>query len=222
MKRTYLYVFAGIIIIVLLVALFLSQKMEQPDLPEQSSIQGSEKLQSGANIEQQNNEVDEEIISESTENLDGAEKNNNDAEKPGTGSSQEVVSKKSGSENFTAQSEEKKKGISLKIAVVGKEKRLLFGPAEVIVKENNLWGATALGALDAAGLSYEMSPKFPDLVIAVAGQRNQGQSGWMYKVNDQSPLVAASKKVVKEGDRVIWWYSTSINDPPPEWSGLKN
>jgi len=66
-----------------------------------------------------------------------------------------------------------------------------------------------------------MSSRFPDLVVAVAGQRNKGQSGWMYKVNDEVPLVAASKRKLQEGDRVIWWYSTSISNPPPEWNSLK-
>jgi hypothetical protein len=106
------------------------------------------------------------------------------------------------------------------VAVVGKDGELLFGPAEVKISPENPWGATALGALEATGLPYALSPRFPDLVEAIAGQRNQGLSGWMYQVNGEVPMVAASRKPVKPGDRVIWWYSQDLSQPPPRWEEL--
>ncbi len=76
---------------------------------------------------------------------------------------------------------------------------------------------TALGALEATGVSYEVSKRWPDFVETIAGQRNKGQAGWLYKVNEEVPLVAAGKKQLAAGDRVIWWYSRSINNPAPVW-----
>lgn len=106
------------------------------------------------------------------------------------------------------------------VAVVGKDGELLFGPAEVEIAKESTWGATALGALEATGLPYTMSARFPDLVEAIAGQRNRGLSGWMYKVNEEVPMVAAAKKRVQQGDRVIWWYSQDMNQAPPRWEEL--
>ena len=106
------------------------------------------------------------------------------------------------------------------VAVVGREGELLFGPAEVSLASDNPWGATALGALEATGLPYELSSRFPELVEAVAGQRNQGASGWMYQVNGEVPMVAAGRKTVAPGDRIIWWYSRDLGQAPPTWEEL--
>jgi len=110
--------------------------------------------------------------------------------------------------------------VLVNIAVMGKNEELLYGPGMVKLSKNNPWGATALGALEATGLPYDVSKRFPDFVEAVAGLRNKGQAGWLYKVNDEVPLVAADKKLVTANDRVIWWYSSSINDTPPNWEEL--
>jgi hypothetical protein len=106
------------------------------------------------------------------------------------------------------------------VAVVGREGELLFGPAEVSIAPDNPWGATALGALEATGLPYQLSARFPELVEAVAGQRNQGASGWMYQVNGEVPMAPAGKKTVAPGDRIIWWYSRDLGQAPPTWEEL--
>lgn len=111
-------------------------------------------------------------------------------------------------------------GVAVGIAVVGKDNELLYGPAEVRITEENRWGVTALGALDATGLRYTVSARYPDFVDSIAGQYNHGQSGWMYKVNDETPLVAAAKKPLNREDKVIWWYSKGMNVPPPAWDEL--
>jgi len=110
--------------------------------------------------------------------------------------------------------------IPVNIAVIGKNGELLYGPGTVKLFKNNPRGVTAMGALEATGLPYDVSSRFPDFVEAVAGLRNKGQAGWLYKVNDEVPLVAADKKQVTANDRVIWWYSGSINDAPPSWDEL--
>jgi len=112
--------------------------------------------------------------------------------------------------------------VTVNIAVVGKNRELLYGPGPVKLLKNNPWGLTALGVLDATGLPYDISKRFPDFVEAIAGLRNKGQSGWLYKVNGEVPPVAADKKPVAANDRVIWWYSSSINETPPTWEELIN
>ena len=56
---------------------------------------------------------------------------------------------------------------------------MLFGPSSVKLKEKEGWGVTALGALEATGVSYEVSKRWPDFVETIAGQRNKGQAGWL-------------------------------------------
>lgn len=110
--------------------------------------------------------------------------------------------------------------VTINIAVVGKNGELLFGPSGVKAPKGSSGNASPLGALDATGLTYDMSSRTPGLVEAIGGQRNKGQGGWMYKVNEEIPLIAAEKKKLSEGDRVIWWYSNAIDAPPPEWDAL--
>lgn len=107
------------------------------------------------------------------------------------------------------------------IAVVGKSGERLFGPDYVQVSAEGRWGLTALGALDATGLDYKMSNRWEGFVEEIAGQANEGMSGWMYKVNDTLPVVAAKDYVIKAGDRVIWWYSTDMSSSGPTWEDLQ-
>ena len=114
----------------------------------------------------------------------------------------------------------KEDGCTIGIAVVGMNGELLYGPGNVTVTRKNIWEVTALGALDATGLPYTMSTRWPGFVEAVARQPNKGQAGWMYKVNNEIPMAAADQKPVKAGDKVIWWYSKSMGDPTPDWDDL--
>lgn len=111
-------------------------------------------------------------------------------------------------------------GIAVWVAVVGKNGELIFPPSQVKVKKGGRWGLTALGALEATGLPYTTKPTWPDFVESIAGQANYQMSGWMYAVNGEVPMHMASKHPVKAGDRVIWWYSTSMDKPPPRWEDL--
>jgi hypothetical protein len=111
-------------------------------------------------------------------------------------------------------------GCRVGVAVVGMDGELLFGPAYVVVKKDNKWGQTALGALEATGLPYTTKPFWPDFVESICGQSNQGTSGWMYMVNGEVPMHMADKHPVKDGDKVIWWYSRSMDQPPPRWDEL--
>lgn len=111
-------------------------------------------------------------------------------------------------------------GCKVGIAVVGENGEFLFGPAQVIVKKDNKWGITAMGALDATGIPYAMKPTWPDFVDSISGQACRGVAGWMYDVNGDVPMHMADKHPVKTGDKVIWWYSKSMDQPIPQWNDL--
>ncbi|MGQ9512951.1 S-layer homology domain-containing protein [Thermodesulfitimonas sp.] len=107
------------------------------------------------------------------------------------------------------------------LAVVGMNGELLFGPAYVAVTPGNRWGLTSLGLLDASGLPYHTSEwAWGILVDAIAGQANSRMAGWMYAVNGQIPMVGPEKYSLKDGDRVIWYYSKSMEQQPPKWEDL--
>ncbi len=231
MKRFSIFAFIAVLLLVLLVPLISAERGDRHG----SSGQISTKLEQQETEQRESPRVSPEVDLSSEDQPSGSSSSkvsSKDSNEKNRGNEGEVskFSSKSSTESTTESASskesrdaknEEKQGITVGVAVLGKESELLFGPAEVVIREDSIWGFTALGALDATGLDYEMSSRFPDLVVAVAGQRNKGQSGWMYKVNDEVPLVAASKRKLQEGDRVIWWYSTSISNPPPEWNSLK-
>jgi hypothetical protein len=106
------------------------------------------------------------------------------------------------------------------VAVVGKSSELLFGPAYVVVSEQDRWGLTALGALEATGLPYRVSQQWEGFVEEIAGQANEGLSGWCYAVNDVMPTVSAHQYILNNGDRVVWFYNHNFSTPVPKWEDL--
>ncbi len=114
------------------------------------------------------------------------------------------------------------KSISVGLAVVGLNDEILLGPINVTVDETNEWGLTALGALDASGISYNASKwSYGYLVDYIDGLANSGLSGWMYVVNDQVPGEGADKRNIKKNDKIIFYFSTSMEQAPPKWDELK-
>ncbi|NHM27600.1 DUF4430 domain-containing protein [Desulfofundulus sp. TPOSR] len=111
--------------------------------------------------------------------------------------------------------------VTVGMAVVGMNNELLFGPSYVTVTKDNQWGLTALGALDASGVPYHTSTwSWGILVDEIAGQANSGMAGWMYTVNGQVPSYGPEKYNIKEGDRIIFYYSKSMDQQPPKWDDL--
>jgi hypothetical protein len=108
------------------------------------------------------------------------------------------------------------------LAVVGSDSELLFEPSYIAVDKANEWGLTALGALDASGLSYETSSwSYGYLVYSIEGLANSGLSGWMFTINGVSPGVGADKYAIKNNDKIIFYYSESMDQKPPVWNDLK-
>lgn len=106
-------------------------------------------------------------------------------------------------------------------AVVGMNGELLSGPSYVTVNDTNKWGFSALGALDASGISYHASSwSYGILVDSIGGQANSGMAGWMYAVNGQLAGVGPEKYTIKNDDKIIWYYSKSMDQQPPKWDDL--
>lgn len=73
-------------------------------------------------------------------------------------------------------------------------------------------GATVYDALCALGLSVNAhGSSYGTYVAAIGGLAEKqygGTSGWMYSVNDSTPMTACSNYVLSNGDNVVWYYVT--------------
>ncbi len=73
-------------------------------------------------------------------------------------------------------------------------------------------GATVYDALCALGLSVNAhGSSYGTYVSAIGGLAEKqygGTSGWMYSVNDSTPMTACSNYVLSNGDNVVWYYVT--------------
>ena len=94
----------------------------------------------------------------------------------------------------------------VKVRIEGKT-ATIFGTSEptVVVSDEN-----ALGALEAASVIgefyYHVNPG--PFVNQIGRYPGIGFSGWSYKVNGVSPPVGANQAPVKNGDTVLWYWTT--------------
>lgn len=112
-----------------------------------------------------------------------------------------------------------RQGIKVGFAVVGKGGEVVT-KGDVVIADDNRWGNTPLGALAASGVQHELSKLYKGFVDSIVGQKNEGLSGWMFSVNGKAPMSAATSCQVSEGDKVVWYYSVSIDTQPPKWDEL--
>ena len=96
---------------------------------------------------------------------------------------------------------------TVKVRVEG-QTQTLFAPTEATVT-----AASAQDALEQASLAGEFYyhvtvTGFGPYVDQVGRYGGTASSGWVFKVNDVSPPVGADKVVLKDGDRVLWYYAT--------------
>jgi hypothetical protein len=89
----------------------------------------------------------------------------------------------------------------------------IYGAAEPRLEA----GATALDALEAASLAGEFyyhvtQFSFGPFVDQIGRFGSTAADGWLYKVNGISPDVGAAAYTLKEGDRVLWYW-TSFSGP---------
>ena len=96
---------------------------------------------------------------------------------------------------------------TVKVRVEG-QTQTLFAPQEATVT-----AATAQDALEQASVAGELYyhvtvTGFGPYVDQIGRYGGTASSGWVFKVNDVSPPVGADKVVLKDGDRVLWYYAT--------------
>jgi uncharacterized protein DUF4430 len=87
------------------------------------------------------------------------------------------------------------------------QSRTLFGAAEP-----RLESANAMLALEAASARGEFyyhitQTSFGPYVDRIGRLSAGGSSGWVFKVNGESPPVGADQVVLREGDRVLWYWA---------------
>lgn len=229
MKKLYYLIPIMLVIVGLILPVLYSSSQQKAEQTSQTRLeQGKLKISDSDNSKTSGNQlpnkdlsgdnVQSKAVSSEKDSFNGLPTQNSSSDKQNTVNKAQSNSGNR-DKNNTASNSSQKNGVQISILVIGKSGERLYGPAKVIIAEDNSWGVNALGALDATGLEYTISNKFGgDLVDSIMGQRNKGQSGWMYKVNEEIPTVAATKKPVKEGDKIIWWYSNSMDAPVPSWS----
>lgn len=116
--------------------------------------------------------------------------------------------------------------ISVGVAVVGRNDQKLLAPTYVTLGPGNRWGLTALGALDAAAgsSSYVVASGtygyWVTGIYDLANATPPSTAGWMYTLNDAAPSQGADVTKVSNGDRVIWYYSESMDQSAPTWTRL--
>jgi Domain of unknown function (DUF4430) len=95
--------------------------------------------------------------------------------------------------------------VRVKVRVEGKT-TTIFGAVEPTLTT----GPNALAALDAASIAgefyYHVNPG--PFVNQIGRYPGEGFSGWSYKINGVSPPLAADQATVKDGDTVLWYWTT--------------
>jgi hypothetical protein len=95
--------------------------------------------------------------------------------------------------------------VSAHVRVEGKT-TTIFGAAEPTLSS----GPNALAALEAASLAgefyYHVNPG--PYVNQIGRYPGVGFDGWSYKVNGVAPPIAADQATVKDGDTVLWYWTT--------------
>jgi hypothetical protein len=99
-------------------------------------------------------------------------------------------------------------GVRVKVRVEGKT-TTIFGSTQPALTT----GPNALAALDTASITGEFyyhvrQTSFGPFVDQIGLYPGAGTSGWSYKINGVSPPVAADQATVKDGDMVLWYWST--------------
>ncbi|MGD0167085.1 MAG: DUF4430 domain-containing protein [Gaiellaceae bacterium] len=98
--------------------------------------------------------------------------------------------------------------VSVSVRVEGKT-RTIFGPTEPTLQV----ASNALDALEAAATAGEFyyhlaSGSYGSYVDQIGLYPAAGSSGWVFKVNGVLPPVGADKVTLKDGDHVLWYWSS--------------
>ena len=109
---------------------------------------------------------------------------------------------------------------TVKVRVEGKT-QTLFAPTEATVTAANAQDALEQASLAGEFYYHVTVTGFGPYVDQVGRYGGTASSGWVFKVNDVSPPVGADKVVLKDGDRVLWYYATFGPQGGPPTLSLK-
>ncbi|WP_027624211.1 DUF4430 domain-containing protein [Clostridium lundense] len=95
-----------------------------------------------------------------------------------------------------------------------------FKPSEVAISNRKQSGITVFGALQAATDQYEARGI---MITSIFGIKNEGMNGWMYSLNGQVPSTYANETEVKDGDKIVWYYSKNgMDEKGPSYEEIVN
>lgn len=229
MKKKQLIIILSAILAVLVVAFAAlasnSTVKQAKRLAPQSTTATTEAQQTSAETETQASETKTQETTAAAEN-----KNDKDNKKDNTTQKQQSAA----SEKTTqAERETEKQSVTVTIEVTcknalayesttqnGEELNLNLPKSGYIIETESLTlekGATVFDALSSVCSSNGVSLKYQSkaYIQAIGGLAEKdcgGSSGWMYRVNGESPMKAASKYTLSDGDRIEWYYVTNSSD----------
>jgi len=81
-------------------------------------------------------------------------------------------------------------------------------------------GLTVLGALQSATDNFKIDGK---LITSIFGIERKDSNGWVYTINGVMPSTYANETVIKDGDKVVWYYSKNgMNAKIPSYDEILN
>ncbi len=230
MKKKQLIIILSAILAVLVVAFAAlasnSTVKQAKRLAPQSTTATTEAQQTSAETETQASETQTQETTAAAESKIDKKDNKKDNT---TQKQQSAVSEKT----TQAERETEKQSVTVTIEVTcknalayesttqnGEELNLDLPKSGYIIETESLTlekGATVFDALSSVCSSNGVSLKYQSkaYIQAIGGLAEKdcgGSSGWMYRVNGESPMKAASKYTLSDGDRIEWYYVTNSSD----------
>lgn len=193
--------------------------------PDSTSVT-TEAQQTAPQTETQSSET------ETQQTTAAANKNDNDNKKDNTTKKQQTETQKPEQTDNTER-ETEKQSVTVTIEVTcknalsyvstaqnGEELNLNLPKSGYIIETESLTlkkGATVFDALSSVCSSNGVSLKYQSkaYIQSIGGLAEMDcgrSSGWMYRVNGETPMKGASKYTLSDGDRIEWYYVTSSSD----------
>lgn len=230
MKKKQLIIITAAVLAVLLVAFAV--------LASNSTIQKAKRLAPDSTTvtteaQQSTSQTETQASQTETQQTTSAEsQNNKDNKKDNTTQKQQAETQKPAQTENT-QRETEKKSVTVTVEVTcknalayestaqnGEELNLNLPKSGYIIETESITlkkGSTVFDALSSVCSSNGVSLKYQSkaYIQSIGGLAEKdcgGSSGWMYRVNGETPMKAASKYTLSDGDRIEWYYVTSSSD----------
>lgn len=230
MKKKQLIIITAAVLAVLVVAFAVlasnSTVKQAKRLAPESTTVTTVAQQTSAQTETQTNETEIQQTTSAENKNDKENKKDNTTQKQ-----QAETQKPAQTENTERETEKQSVTVTIEVTCKnalsyvstdpnGEELNLNLPKSGYIIETENLTlknGATVFDALSSACSSNGVSLKYQSkaYIQSIGGLAEKdcgGSSGWMYRVNGESPMKAASKYTLSDGDRIEWYYVTNSSD----------